>query len=165
MVQARKATKRAPRKTKSPVKAPREVTKSTSTAPTRGMSDEHKHALAIGRDEGRAVRNYLEALEAHKPKRGRKRTPEGIERRIDQIERDLPYADPLTKVHLTQERMDLQAELQAQPGAVDLSSLEDGFVKAAKGYSDRKGISYTAWREIGVDAAVLRRAGIARTRG
>ena len=30
------------------------------------MSDQHKEALAIGRDQGRAVRRYLEALEAHK---------------------------------------------------------------------------------------------------
>src|SRR5689334_9539098 len=40
---------------------------------TRAMSDEHKAALAEGRAQGRAVRLYLEALEANKPKRGRKR--------------------------------------------------------------------------------------------
>jgi hypothetical protein len=28
------------------------------------MSDQHKAALAEGRNQGRAVRNYLEALEA-----------------------------------------------------------------------------------------------------
>ena len=38
------------------------------------MSDEHKAALAEGRAQGRAVRAYLEALEANKPRRGRKRT-------------------------------------------------------------------------------------------
>ncbi len=128
------------------------------------MSDTHKQALAKGREEGRAVRNYLEALEAHKPKRGRKRTAEGIQRRLEQISRDLPYADPLTRVHLTQEQMDLQAELQAGPGGPDLAPLEEEFVKAAKGYSARKGISSGAWREVGIDAAVLKRAGIARTR-
>ncbi len=128
------------------------------------MSDTHKKALATGRDEGRAVRNYLEALEAHKPKRGRKRTAESIQRRLDQISRDLPHADALARVHLTQEQIDLQAELQAGPGAPDLAPLEEEFVKAAKGYSVRKGISYAAWREVGVDAAVLKRAGIARTR-
>jgi hypothetical protein len=45
----------------------------------RPMSDEHKEALARGRHEGRVVREYLEALRATKPKRGRKRTPESIE--------------------------------------------------------------------------------------
>lgn len=79
------------------------------------MTDVHKRALAMGRDEGRAVRNYLAALEAHKPKRGRKRTADGIQRRLDQISLELPYADPLTRVHLTQEQMDLHAELQAGP--------------------------------------------------
>ena len=50
------------------------------------MSQAHKDALAIGREEGRAVRRYLEALEAHKPKRGRKRNPDTIEKRLQQIE-------------------------------------------------------------------------------
>ena len=44
----------------------------------------------------------------------------------------------------------------------DISALEDGFVKVAKGYSSRKGISYNAWRTVGVSAAVLKRAGISR---
>jgi hypothetical protein len=50
------------------------------------MSVEHKQALAVGREESRAVRRYLEALEAHKPKRGRKRTAEGIQSRLRQID-------------------------------------------------------------------------------
>ena len=45
----------------------------------RTMSAEHKAALAEGREQGRAVREYLEALEAHKPRRGRKRTPDSNE--------------------------------------------------------------------------------------
>src|ERR1700689_982496 len=44
------------------------------------MSQAHKEALAIGREEGRAVRRYLEALEAHRPKRGRKRSQETIQK-------------------------------------------------------------------------------------
>ena len=46
------------------------------------MSDEHKAALAEGRTQGRAVRNYLDALEATKPKRGRKRTPDSVKKRL-----------------------------------------------------------------------------------
>lgn len=128
------------------------------------MSVEHKRALAVGREESRAVRRYLEALEAHKPKRGRKRTNEGISSRLRQIEERLPGADPLTRVHLVQERLNLQNELATKEEAVDLKALEDGFVKAAKGYGERKGISYAAWRAAGVDANVLRRAGVPRTR-
>ena len=37
------------------------------------MTDAHKAALATGRTEGRVVREYLEALRANKPKRGRDR--------------------------------------------------------------------------------------------
>ena len=53
------------------------------------MSDTHKAALAEGREQGRAVRRYLEALEAHKPRRGRKRTPESMEKRLAAIEDDV----------------------------------------------------------------------------
>ncbi len=60
------------------------------------MSDEHKAALAEGRNQGRAVRTYLEAFEAHKPKRGRKRTPESMQKRLHRIEKEIPEADPLT---------------------------------------------------------------------
>jgi hypothetical protein len=129
------------------------------------MSAEHKQALAVGREESRSVRRYLEALEAHKPKRGRRRTSERIELRLTQIEERLPTADPLSRVHLVQERIDLENELAAKEETVDLQALEDDFVTAAKGYGERKGITYAAWREAGVDANVLRRAGVARTRG
>src|SRR3954468_9439322 len=102
------------------------------------MSNEHKEALALGREQGRAVRRYLEALEAHKPKRGRKRTPESMQKRLDAIESKLQTADPLTRVQLIQERMDLGNELASKQDAVDLTALEDEFVAAAKSYGARK---------------------------
>jgi hypothetical protein len=127
------------------------------------MSSEHKEALALGREQGRAVRRYLEALELHKPKRGRKRTPESVKKQLAVIEAKLPTVDPLTRVQLIQQRMDLRRELEAKQQTVDLGALESDFVKAAKGYGQRKGISYAAWREAGVDAAVLKKAGISRS--
>lgn len=127
------------------------------------MTDAHKQALALGREQGRAVRRYLEALDAHRPKRGRKRTPDSIKRRLDDIGNRIEEADPLTRLQLVQERMNLQAELSTKEDAVDLAALEDDFVAAAREYSDRKGITYAAWREAGVDASVLRRAGIQRS--
>lgn len=130
-----------------------------------GMSAEHKEALAIGREQGRAVRRYLEALEAHRPKRGRKRTTESIKKRLADIESRLASADPLSRLQLVQERMNLQTELAGKENAVDLSALEKAFVKAAKDYGRRKGITYAAWREAGVDAGVLRSAGIRRGGG
>jgi len=127
------------------------------------MSDDHKAALAIGRSEGRAVRNYLEALEAHKPRRGRKRTPESIRRRLEIISETIDDADPLTRLQLIQERMDLEQELASLQASVDLQALEAEFVQAARSYSARKGISYAAWRELGVPPSVLKRAGITRS--
>jgi hypothetical protein len=119
------------------------------------MSREHKAALAEGRDQGRAVRRYLEALEAHKPRRGRKRTPDSIKRRLTAVETEYATADPL-------KRLDLKAALAASESKVDLDKLEKEFVKSAAPYSQRKGISYSAWRELGVPAPVLERAGIGR---
>lgn len=127
------------------------------------LTDQHKQALAEGRSASRAVRAYLDALESHKPKRGRKRTPETITKRLERIETELLEADPLTRLHLVQERMDLNAELAALDNGVDLARLESEFVAVAAAYGHRKGISYTAWRSIGVSADVLKRAGIARS--
>jgi hypothetical protein len=98
------------------------------------------------------------------PKRGRKRTAEGIEARLRQIEGRLPSSDPLTRVHLVQERINLETELASKEEAVDFKSFEDDFVGAAKAYGERKGLSYAAWRAAGVDPTILRRAGIPRTR-
>jgi hypothetical protein len=129
---------------------------------TRTMSDEHKAALAEGRAQGRAVRNYLEALEANKPKRGRKRTADSVKKRLEKIAVELETADPLKRLQLTQEQLDLEAELAAGEQTVDLSALEAGFVEAAAAYAGRKGISYGAFRSVGVPPAVLRAAGISR---
>jgi hypothetical protein len=127
------------------------------------MSDEHKTALAEGRDQGRAVRRYLEALEANKPRRGRRRSPESITKRLEAIETDLPTADPLKRLHLIQERLDLQAALEASEAGTDLADPEAEFVAVAASYGERKGITYSAWRELGVPAPVLSQAGITRT--
>ena len=126
------------------------------------MSDQHKAALAEGRSQGRAVRNYLEALEATKPKRGRKRTPDSIKKRLETIDAALADADKLTELKLRQERVNLERELEAGSVAVDLSALERDFVAVASAYGQRQGITYQVWRDTGVSAAVLKKAGIGR---
>lgn len=137
----------------------------TTTRKRTPMSDDHKAALAEGRDQGRAVRRYLEALEANKPKRGRKRSPESMKKRLAAVEDEIASADPLKRLHLVQERLDLQSALEANESTVDIDQLENEFVDAASTYSERKGISYSAWRELGVPGSVLERAGISRTAG
>jgi len=135
----------------------------TAKKKTRNMSDDHKAALAEGRNQGRAIRQYLEALEAHKPKRGRKRTPESIAKQLDAVNDEIPTADPMKRLTLIQQRIDLEKELANTDVVVDLSELEDGFIAAAKDYSARKNITYAAWRELGVSASVLKAAGISRS--
>jgi hypothetical protein len=124
------------------------------------MSKSHKEALAQGRVEGRVIRNYLEIVEANRPRRGRKRTIESITKRLNTIKKELLTADTVAKLRLTQERMDLEKELKLKKSTADSSKLESQFVKVAKAYSDRNGITFTAWREIGVEPSVLKRAGI-----
>src|ERR671910_1511279 len=68
------------------------------------MSAEHKAALAEGRNQGRSVRRYLEALDAHRPKRGRKRTPDSMRKRLATIEAQMADVDALTRLQLVQER-------------------------------------------------------------
>jgi hypothetical protein len=138
---------------------------STKTrAQQRTMSNEHKAALAQGRSEGLAVRRYLEAIEASRRGRGRQRTQATIEKRLAAVEASLASATALSRLHLLQERKDLRAELAAQGQTHDLEELEKKFVKVAKGYGERKGITYGTWRSAGVSAATLQKAKISRSR-
>jgi len=133
--------------------------------PKNPLTDEHKAAMAAGRTEGRAVREYLDALRTNKPKRGRKRTPDSINARLTKIDEDLLVADPLEELRLIQERRNLSDELETMGARVDMTALEAEFVKVAKAYSQRQGISYATWRDVGVEASVLKSAGIGRAAG
>src|SRR5579862_7986510 len=113
------------------------------------MSASHKAALAKGRDQGRAVRAYLTALDQHKPKRGRKRSPESITKRLAEIDAALASSDPLKRVQLVQERLDLTKERETKEPH-GLPELEAAFVKVAKDYGETKGLTWAAWREVGV---------------
>jgi hypothetical protein len=61
-----------------------------------------------------------------------------------------------------QQKKDLEARLNAPQGGTDLAKLETEFVKVAAEYGSKKGIAYSTWREMGVPADTLRRAGISR---
>ena len=126
------------------------------------MTDEHKAALAKGRVEGRVVREYLEGLRATKPKRGRKRTAETVATRLETINAELESASPIDELLLVQERRDLRSELESMSDIIDMKQLEAEFVALAKSYSQSKQISYQSWRDVGVEASVLKAAGISR---
>lgn len=127
------------------------------------MSDSHKEALAQGRRESRAVKAYLEVLGARRP--GRPVTADSVAKKLAGIEDRLALEnDALKRLDLIQAKLDAEDQLESLSGNVDHEALEKEFVEIARSYSDRKGISYSAWRAIGVDAGVLKDAGIARTR-
>jgi hypothetical protein len=131
----------------------------------RDLSSEHKAAMATGRSESAVVKRYLEALDTNKPKRGRRRTAESIDKRLAAIDGSLADADPLQRLNLLQERKDLSDERLTLDAKVDLTSIESDFVKVAASYGSRKGITYATWREVGVSADTLKKAGVSRARG
>lgn len=147
-----------PRRRRTATETPTEPVRKTRT-----MSDEHRMAITEARRESGAVRAYLDAWEMHRPKRGRKRSPEAIRSRIAIIDTELLEASAFDRLHLLQERADLEQEVVSLESGADLSSLEDAFVEVAAAYGRRRGITYETWRQIGVRPELLKRAGIART--
>jgi hypothetical protein len=125
------------------------------------MTQEHKDALAQGRREARAIKSYLEALGSRRP--GRPVTPDSLRQRIERLDAKIETEkDPLRRVDLVQQRLDAAEALKRVSASADLDALEAGFIEYAESYSERKGITYAAWREAGVPASVLRKAGIGR---
>ena len=112
-----------------------------------------------------AIREYLKALEQNAPHRGRKRTPDGVRRQLASVAAEMEGATVTRRLGLVQQWIDLEAELEAleQADSIDLSALEASFVDHAAAYSGRRGISYAAWREVGVSTATLKAAGIRRS--
>jgi hypothetical protein len=127
------------------------------------MSKEHKAALAQGRLEARSVKAYLASLGPKK--RGRPVSKDSLQKRISDIDSKLKTeANPLRRLDLMQSRAEAEQTLGTVGTGPDQEALAADFVKHARAYSDRKGSSYATWREFGVPADVLRKAGIPQTR-
>jgi len=127
------------------------------------MSSEHKAALAKGRRESRLIKAYLSSIRSRRP--GRPVTGDSIRARLESIQSRLgSETDPLKLLDLHQEKLDAEEALLSAQSSQDAGESEKGFIEVASSYSERKGISYTAWRQVGVPAAVLKAAGIPRTR-
>ena len=121
------------------------------------MVDENRAVFAADRNETTVVRAYLEALERERLQAdgvGQRRSIEGCMRASDAHRAGAGWiGDSKLNGH--------------SPGAfdteVDLTALEAEFVAVASSYGRRRGICYAAWRVVGVDPAVLGRAGITAT--
>jgi hypothetical protein len=125
------------------------------------MSAEHKEALAQGRREASAIKKYLGALGSRRP--GRPVTPESLEKRIAELAGRLAReVNALRAVEIRQQILDAEKALAEADTAASVEELEKGFVEHAASYSDRKKISYAAWRQSGVPAEVLKKAGVRR---
>jgi hypothetical protein len=150
----RKPAKKAARKTTARKKAKRTLTSA------------HKKALAEGRTISATVERYLAAINTPK-KRGRQVTAATLTARLADARARAKNATGVEKVMAAQQVRDVQAKLaQANAGdGVDMKTLEADFVRVATKFGENRGISYGSWRDAGVSAVVLKRAGVARTRG
>jgi hypothetical protein len=146
-----------------PAKAARKT--ATKRRGPRKMTTTHKAALARGREMSTIVDRYLSVVNVPK-KRGRRVSPVALRKRLAAADAKRKSSTGVAKVLAAQEVRDLRARLADASGdGTNTKTLEASFVKVARQFSVNRGISYAAWRDAGVSAAVLQRAGIARTRG
>ena len=61
-----------------------------------------------------AVRDYLKALEQNAPRRGRRRTPESVERQLAVLEGEMEGTSVTKRLDLIQQRIDLEADLETR---------------------------------------------------
>lgn len=154
---------RAKKAVKKTTKAVAKRTPRAPQQPASGMSPAQKKAMQQGRAEATAVKLYLTAIASSARRRGRQFTPEELQVRIDAVNEEIAAAPAATRVFLVQKRIDLEHRLDAaQTVEVDIEPLQEEFVRVAAEFGVRKGISYDAFREVGVPAAVLRDAGVRR---
>ena len=109
------------------------------------------------------MRAYLDALTIKKPRGAANAATlqQRMDRLTDQIEAE---KNSLKRLQLIQQRFNVEDKLKAVDDSIDYEALEADFVAAAASYSDRKGITYSAWRAAGVTPDVLKSAGVRRTR-
>jgi hypothetical protein len=123
------------------------------------MTKAHKAALAKGRREASAVRRYLEALEQD----GERIDVDKLRKRVDDLaSKAYQEDDPLRRVEVIEQRLKAEKALEDAQKTPDINALAADFSDAVASYSERKGITYKAWRELGVPAVVLREGGLSR---
>jgi hypothetical protein len=158
------ATKAVKTATAKPAKRP--AKKAAKRPAQRKLSASHKQALAEGRTMSATVDRYLSAVNTPK-RRGRKVSRDALVERLAEARARAKSATGVEKVLAAQDVRDLQARIADMNDASgnDIKSLEAAFVKIAKRFGENRGIGYGAWRDAGVPATVLKKAGVARTRG
>lgn len=114
------------------------------------------------RKENKIVEAYLAEIE-RKAGQPKAKSPEQLREDLASLSDQIRSAEGIEKLHLLQQRENLFAEMKmAEEGALD--SMEAAFIEVASSYGERKGISYSTWREFGVPKDILEQARIKRTR-
>lgn len=114
------------------------------------------------RKENKIVEAYLAEVE-RKAGQPKSKSPEQMRADLASLSTGLKSAEGIEKLDLLQQRENLYAEMKmAEEGALD--SMEASFIEVASSYGERKGISYSTWREFGIPKGILEQAGIKRTR-
>lgn len=132
---------------------------------TDDLTEAHKEARGEGRTQQAAVQAYLDGLEALQPvRRGPKRTEEQIREAIARNARIIrdDRKNSTERLVATQKKLDLEAELEEMLAIPKIEHLREKFVEHALPYAKRHKITYRAWREMGVEPATLKAAGITR---
>lgn len=108
------------------------------------------------------VKRYLEIISLQ-PRRGTSSTDLApIRARLEKVEGDLESEpDPLRRVHMHQEILDLQGKLgRMETERGDFEQIEEEFIANVAQWAERKGVTYEALRAAGVTSRVLRQAGM-----
>lgn len=124
------------------------------------FDEDRRQAMAHGQHSSKAVRRYLEALQSDRSSVDVERLQEQSEKLHAQIAEE---TSPIKQLQLVQKRIDVEDQLTAAGSGPSIEECEQEFIEWAADYANRKGISYRAYREMGVPAAVLKEAGVPRS--
>jgi hypothetical protein len=128
-------------------------------------SSDREKPLQAERMESAVVDAYLKALRRPK-RRGRPVSVSELEARRARALSEAESSEGIARLKHLQTVADLNDRIDAATSGdePDLDALEDAFADVAFSYSEKHGIAYSTWREAGVPAAALKRAGIRQTR-
>jgi hypothetical protein len=112
----------------------------------------------------RVVNPYLLSLSAKKKNNSGKRSPERLAAKLETISAKLDTdttLTPVARLRLYQDRIDITRDLNAATYQPDIDGLVKLFIEVGAEWAKDTGISYQAFRDMGVPTSVLREARIA----
>lgn len=122
------------------------------------MDADHKANLMAGRARAATVKQYLKALPDMQ--RLSKTTEKELREQLATAQAAADNSDDLTRLEHLQRVHDLEDQIIQLDEKAAFDDLTDQFIGIAAEYSEVKGIDRRAWRDYGVPASVLDRAGI-----